>query len=289
MASPLEAIASARAVLAQSGIPPADAAIDAEVLARHVLGWDRARLLAYGRDPAPPHFSEDFNALVQRRGRREPVAMILGRREFWGLDFEVTPDVLVPRPETELVVEEALAFARSHTCRSAVDVGTGSGCIAVALAGELPGLRITAIDTSRAALAVAARNAASHGVAERISFVEGDVLDPVCVPVDLIVSNPPYVPEVDAATLAPDVLRFEPHMALFGGGDGFDVLRRLFNDAHARLAPGGRLIVEFGFGQATELRELAIDSGWDVIRVREDLQGIPRTAVLARGSSGAGS
>jgi release factor glutamine methyltransferase len=289
MASPLDAIAAARAVLAQSGIPPADAAIDAEVLARHVLGWDRARLLAYGRDHAPAHFSESFDALVQRRARREPVAIILGRREFWGLDFEVTPDVLVPRPETELLVEEALAFARSHGCRSAVDVGTGSGCIAVALACELPELRLTAVDMSRAALDVAARNAASHGVASRITFVQGDLLGPVSDPVDLIVSNPPYVAEVDAATLAPDVLQFEPHMALFGGRDGLDVLRRLFNDAHSRLAPDGRLIVEFGFGQDAQVRGLAIDSGWDVIRIREDLQGIPRTAVLARASSGAGS
>jgi release factor glutamine methyltransferase len=286
MASPLDAIADARAALAQSGIPAADAAIDAEVLARHVLGWDRARLLAYGRDPAPAHFDETFDALVQRRATREPVAMILGRREFWGLDFEVTRDVLVPRPETELLVEEALAFAEIHPCRFAVDVGTGSGCIAIALAHELPNLRITAVDKSRAALDVASKNAAVNDVAERITFVVGDVLDTVSGVADLIVSNPPYVAEVDAAMLSPDVLQFEPHMALFGGRDGLDVLRRLFDDAHSRLAPEGRLIVEFGFGQDTGLRELAARTGWDVVRVREDLQGIPRTAVLSRKNPG---
>jgi len=208
--------------------------------------------------------------------------MILGRREFWGLEFEITRDVLVPRPETELLVEEALAFARSHRCRLAVDVGTGSGCIAIALAHELPHLRVTAVDTSRAALAVASRNAAAMSVADRILFREGDLLNGVSDVADLIVSNPPYIADTDASALQPDVLEFEPHEALFGGPDGLGVVRRLFTDAPARLAPEGRLIIEFGFGQEQRIRELATQSGWDVLRIREDLQGIARTAVLGR-------
>jgi release factor glutamine methyltransferase len=282
VASPLDTIAAARLALAQAGIPPAEAAIDAEVLARHVLGWDRARLLAYGREPAPASFTTAFDALVQRRATREPVAMILGRREFWGLEFEVTRDVLVPRPETELLVEEALAFARTHPCRSAIDVGTGSGCIAIALAHELAQLHVIAVDKSPAALAIATRNAAANGVADRIRFVEGDLFDRVMDVADLIVSNPPYVADGDVSALQRDVVDFEPHAALFGGADGLDVLRRLFSDAPARLAPDGRLIVEFGSGQEAQVRGLATQSGWDVVRIREDLQGIPRTAVLTR-------
>ncbi|MEO6213095.1 MAG: peptide chain release factor N(5)-glutamine methyltransferase [Vicinamibacterales bacterium] len=282
MGSPFDAIAAARATLVRSGVATADAAIDAEMLARAALGWDRAKLLAYGRDPSPPDFENAFEPLVRRRATREPVALILGRREFWGLEFEVTPDVLIPRPETELLVEEALAFARSHRCQLALDVGTGSGCIAVALAHELPDLRVVAVDASRPALAVAARNASLNGVADRITFRHGDVLDAVTETADLILSNPPYVAEADAAGLPPEVIRYEPHAALFGGGDGLAVMRRLVEQAPARLARDGRLIVEFGFGQEHALRNLAVEFNWDVVRIREDLQGIPRTAVLTR-------
>jgi release factor glutamine methyltransferase len=281
MPSPFDAIAAARATLIGSGIPSPEAAIDAEVLARHVLGWDRARLVAYGRDPAPAGFEGAFQALVARRVTREPVALITGRREFWGLEFEVTTDVLIPRPETEFLVEEAVAFARTAGCALAVDVGTGSGCIAVALAHELPDVRVIAIDSSRAALQVARLNAMKNGVSDRIEFVEGDLLDPVREKADLILSNPPYVADADAAALQPEVVQFEPHSALFGGADGLSVIRRLLVDAPAHLAPRGRLIVEFGFGQGAAVRQLACESGWTVVQIRMDLQGIPRTAVLS--------
>jgi release factor glutamine methyltransferase len=197
--------------------------------------------------------------------------------------------VLVPRPETELLVEEALAFARIHACRLAIDVGTGSGCIAIAMAHELPELRIIAVDNSRSALDVASRNAVANGVAERITFVEGDMLDQVSAVADVIVSNPPYIPDADASELQRDVVQFEPHAALFGGIDGLDIIRRLFNEVPAHLAPEGRLIVEFGFGQDGQVRELATQTGWDAVRIREDLQGIPRTAVLARSRNGSGA
>lgn len=282
MASPRDAIAAARDTLVRFGVAEAEARIDAEILARHVLGWDRARLLTSGRDPAPLHFQTAFDALVRRRGAREPVAQILGRREFWGLDFEVTRDVLVPRPETELLIEEALDFARGRPCRLVIDVGTGSGCIAVAVAHALTGTRIIAIDASLPALDVARRNAASHRVDDRITFRHGDVLAGVSEAADLILSNPPYVPDADAATIQAEVVRFEPHAALFGGADGLDIVRRLMREAPARLASGGRLIVEFGLGQEAGVRALAAESGWEILRLREDLQGIPRTAVLTR-------
>lgn len=282
MASVAERLTAARARLEAAGIPPADAALDAEVLARHALGWDRARLLAHAREPEPPNFSDTFDSLVDRRAAREPVAQIIGVREFWERDFEVTTDVLIPRPETEIIIEEALAFAREHPCRTAIDVGTGSGCLAVTIASELDDVHVTATDASAAALAVAERNARRHHVAGRITFLQTDVLRGVSGAADLIVSNPPYVPESDAGHMQPEVLRYEPHVALFGGRTGLEMMRRLFVEARDHLAADGRLVVEFGFGQEAAVRELARTTGWDVVRIREDLQGIPRTIVLRK-------
>ena len=282
MTTPYERIAQARSRLVHAGIPDQDAAFDAEVLARHALGWDRAALISRGREGTPPGFAERFDALVARRVLREPVAYIVGHREFWGLDFEVTPDVLIPRPETEIIVEEAVAFGRANACRRIVDAGTGSGCIAVAVARELSGVQVIATDVSAAALAVASRNAARHGVANRISFVRTDVLDGLDAVADLILSNPPYVPERDAAGLQPEVAKFEPLSALFGGDDGLDVVRRLVQQAPKALAPGGRLVIEFGVGQEQEVLSAAASAGWKVVTVRPDLQGIPRTIVLSR-------
>ncbi|HXG56574.1 MAG TPA: peptide chain release factor N(5)-glutamine methyltransferase [Vicinamibacterales bacterium] len=285
MGSPRDAIAAARHTLVRSGVAAAEARVDAEVLARHVLGWDRARLLTNGRDPAPPNFQDAFDALLRRRGAREPVAQILGRREFWGLDFDLTPDVLIPRPETEILVEEAIDFAGGHPCRLVIDVGTGSGCIAVAVAHALPVTRVIAIDASLPALDVARRNVTNHDVADRITCRHGDVLAGVSETADLILSNPPYVPDADAATMQAEVVRFEPHAALFGGADGLDIMRRLMRQAPTRLASGGRLVVEFGFGQEAGVRALAGKSGWEILRIREDLQGIPRAAVLIRAAT----
>ncbi|HJR59411.1 MAG TPA: peptide chain release factor N(5)-glutamine methyltransferase [Vicinamibacterales bacterium] len=285
MPSVVERLAAARARLEAAGFQPSEAAFDAEVLARHVLGWDRASLLGRGRDPEPDDFHRAFDRLVSRRAAREPVAQIIGIREFWGLDFEVTPDVLTPRPETELIVEETLAFARRQSCRHVVDVGTGGGCLAVSIARELPGVRVTAVDTSSDALAVARRNAARHAVSDRITFQQGSVLDPVTGLADLIVSNPPYVPDSDAVRLPVEVERYEPHTALFGGPTGLEIIQRLLTDAPDHLADHGALVVEFGFGQAAGVARLATETGWRVVRVRNDLQGIPRTIVLARSSA----
>lgn len=282
MATLAERLALARARLEAAGIPAADAAFDAEVLARHALDWDRATLLAHAREPAPPEFTRRFDTLISRRAAREPVAQIVGVREFWDRDFEVTSDVLVPRPETEVIVEEALAFTRDHRCETVIDVGTGSGCLAVTIACEVPGVRLIATDASDGALEVARRNARRHGVADRIGFICTDILGGVSATADLIVSNPPYVPDSEAAEMQPEVVQYEPHLSLFGGPTGLEVVRRLFVESADRLADEGLLVVEFGFGQASRVRELAASTGWTVVRIREDLQGIPRTIVLAK-------
>lgn len=280
-ASLRERIAAARDTLVRAGLQPSDAALDADVLARHALGWDRATLLSRLRETPPPSFERSFDAFVARRAAREPVAMITGAREFWGLDFEVTPDVLVPRPETEFIVEEALS-EHQEPPRRVVDVGTGSGCVAVALAREFQTSRVVATDISSAALAVARRNAVRHGVADRLWFVRTSFLAGIGTGVDLIVSNPPYVPDSAAPALAPEVVRHEPHTALFAGQDGLSAIRAILSTAAPHLSPQGRLVVEFGFGQEPEVTTLAVETGWRVLRLREDLQGIPRTMVLAR-------
>jgi release factor glutamine methyltransferase len=276
-----EQIDAARETLVRAGLAPLDASIDASVLARHALGWDRATLLARGREAPPPAFMESFEAFVARRAAREPVAMIMGVREFWGLDFEVTPDVLVPRPETELIIEEALnAFADPP--QAIVDVGTGTGCLAIALSREFRRTRIVATDISPDALAVARRNAQHHGVESRVSFVCTSFLAGIRGRVDLIVSNPPYVPDNAAPALPPEVVHHEPHTALFGGHDGLAPIREIIGSAAAHLTPRGLLILEFGYGQETDVTELGLKAGWRVIEVRQDLQGIPRVVVFGR-------
>ena len=282
MATVADRLAAARSRLIEAGLTSGEAALDAEVLARHILGWDRAALLTQGREPERPGFGDAFDSLIERRVRREPVAQIIGRREFWGLDFEVNRDVLVPRPETELIVEEALSFSRQRALTQIIDVGTGSGCLAIALATELPDVRVSATDTSLSAIEVARRNASAHGVEARLEFHLCDVLEDVDGPAELIVSNPPYVPEAMAPHLQPEVVQYEPHAAIFGGETGLEVILALFQQAPGRLAEGGRLIVEFGFGQREGVARLAAANGWTIIRTREDLQGIPRTLVLER-------
>jgi release factor glutamine methyltransferase len=282
MASLHERLTEARQSLVRAGIPEEEAALDAEILARHVLECDRATLLTRIRNAIPSAFDRLYQPLIARRAAREPIAYILGRHEFWGLDFEVTQDVLIPRPETELIVEEAVTIASRTVTRRIIDVGTGSGCLAVALAIEFPSARVVATDISPGALAVASRNADRHKVAGRISFVQSDLLNGVEGPAQLIVSNPPYVPEGDSSILQPEVREYEPATALYAGHDGLAVIRRILVLAPKCLAEHGWLVVEFGFGQDAAIRTAAAEAGWDVARVRADLQGIPRVAVLRR-------
>jgi release factor glutamine methyltransferase len=275
-------LADARATLVAAGIAPEEAAVDVDLYARTLIGWDRARLLTALPDPAPPLLEPRFSQWIERRSRREPSAYIVGTREFWGLDFRVTPDVLIPRPETEFIVEEALPLLRAIEGPRIADVGTGSGVLAVTLARELVRASVVATDISAAALVVAGQNAVSHGVYHRIIFVETSYLDGVDGPFDLIASNPPYVKDGDKPALSKDV-RHEPDVALFGGGDGLRHVAGVLDAASAKLQPGGWLLMEFGYGQDDDVRALVEQRPrLRLERIREDLQGIPRTAIIRR-------
>ena len=267
--------------LRAAGIPQSEADLDARLLAREVLGWDAARYLASSLEIPPAGFVEHYTALTARRERREPVAYILGRQEFWGRSFAVAPGVLIPRPETELIIETALGlFPDRLSALRIADVGTGSGCLALTLAAELPAATVTATDMSSAAIDIARGNALALGLADRVTFAQTDVLSAVDATFDLIVSNPPYVPEIDTPALQPEVVEYEPGKALFGGPDGLAVVRRVVNAAAASLAPSGWLLVEFGLGQADQVAQLISEApGLTMVALKRDLQGIPRTAV----------
>jgi release factor glutamine methyltransferase len=278
-------VATGRERLRRAGIPPEEADLDARLLAQTILGWNAARFFTSANEPEGAGFAALYETLVARREGREPLAYITGRQEFWGLEFEVSPSVLIPRPETELIVEAALErFPDRHASLEAADVCTGSGCLAVALAHERPGARIAAADVSADALRTAGRNADRHGVSDRVELVQADVLEGAGEKaVDLIVSNPPYVPDGDRATLQPEVRDHEPPIALFAGEDGLAIIRRLIDQSGGRLRTGGLLIFEFGVGQADAVRELISQRpGLTVLEVKQDLACIPRTAIVRR-------
>jgi release factor glutamine methyltransferase len=279
-------VIAARERLIRAGIPPDQAGIDAEVLIRHVLGWDRAKYLASRHEPLPSTASFPFEAALAERERRVPVAYITGHREFWGLDFDVSPAVLIPRPESELIVEAALTFLSDAEARLRIaDIGTGSGCLAVSLAYERPHATLLGTDVSEDALAIARRNAERHGVSGRIRFARTSFLTEIQGPFDLIVANPPYVPRSHQATLSPDVRDHEPAVALFGRGeDGLDAVRELLGQSATRLAPSGRLMMEFGSGQGDAVRAGAERAGLDIVDILRDLQGYERTLIAARRS-----
>ena len=276
-----ETLAAARQRLAAAGIREDEAAIDVDVYARTILGWDRVRLLSEQHQPAPAALEPRFSEWLSRREQKEPSAYIIGSREFWGLHFEVSPAVLIPRPESEFIVEEALALINGSRTPRIADVGTGSGCIAVAIAHTVPDARVVATDISRDALEVARRNARRNGVADRIHFVETSYMDGIDGPFDVITSNPPYVKEQDRLYVTRAVVRYEPHVALFGGDDGLSGVRAVVEAARFRLAAGGWLIFEFGLGQDDEIAELVAGyAEYRLDRIRADLQGIPRTALV---------
>jgi release factor glutamine methyltransferase len=275
-----QTLAAARQRLVAAGIAPDEAAIDVDVYARTILGWDRARLLAEHRQPPPPQLEPSFSAWVERRTRHEPTAYITGTREFWGLDFAVTPAVLIPRPETEFIVEESLALLRGIAGPRIADVGTGSGNVAIALAHERTDAHVVATDVSTEALAVALRNAQRHGVADRVEFIATSYLGGVEGDFDLIAANPPYVRFIDRSALGRPV-RHEPEVALFGGDSGLRDIEGVLDSAIAKLRPHAWLVMEFGFGQEIEVRSL-VDARprlrFD--RFRADLQGLARTAIV---------
>jgi len=267
----------AAAALEAAGVPAAD--WDAERLLRHVTAWDRAALVANPDAPVADDDAARFRGLVARRAAREPLQHLVGAQAFWRHDFLVTPDVLVPRPETEVLVETALDLLRGVEQPIVVDVGTGSGCIALSLAVERTDAEVHAIDLSAPALAVARENARRLGLEGRVAFHHGDLLAPVASlagRVDLVVSNPPYVDPADRDALAPEVRDHEPALALFPPGDALSVYRRLAPDAVALLRPGGWLAVEVGQGQAAEIAAIFEAAGLAPRSPVEDLQGIAR-------------
>ena len=261
----------------------AESRIQAELLLRHALGCSRESLLARIHEPVPAEASGHFFQLVERRRGRVPVQYVVGTQEFYGLSFRVTPAVLIPRPESEGLVEEAVReLGDTHEPRI-VDVGCGSGCIAVAIAHTLAKAELVAIDQSPAALAIARENALHHDVASRIEFLEGDLLEPLQTgDVDAIVSNPPYVPDDELDTLEPEVSEHEPRQALSGGKDGLSVIERLLPAADKALGCGGFLFMEIGHDQDERVRELVKKAGLEHLRTVPDLAGIPRIVVAKK-------
>jgi len=263
------------------------ARFDAEVLLAHVLGTDRGALLGRQRESIPPGVENSFRTLLGRRGDRVPLQHLTGRQEFWSLDFAVDARVLIPRPETELIVEEVLARVSSESPRIA-DLGTGSGNIAVALAWELPTARILATDLSTDALEVARSNAARHGVTARIRFFQGDLAAPLeeaAGPgsLEFLVSNPPYVAEDELADMEPEVSAHEPLVALTPGADPLKLYPALLTAGSRFLRSGGHLILELPAGRAEQVAGMArAETTLELITVRSDYGAIPRVLVARR-------
>jgi release factor glutamine methyltransferase len=281
-----EAITKAAARLAAREVP--DARRDAEVLLGHVLQRDRAWLVAHYPDGLDDRDARVFDSLLERRSAREPLQYLTGSQEFWGLPFRVTHDVLIPRPETELVVEASLVALQGNSAPLVIDLCTGSGCIAVSLAAAVPNGRVFALDRSEAALDVARGNARRNGTATRIRFLAGDLFEPLgeldlAGRVDLVAANPPYIRSDEMASLQPEVRNFEPETALVAGPRGTEIAERILEGAPHYLRSGGALVMEMGLGQADALREMADRSGaYGGIEVRKDLAGIGRVIVATR-------
>jgi release factor glutamine methyltransferase len=271
--------------------------LDAQTLLAHALGRDRTYLIINFNEQLSDEIIARYESLVARRAAGEPLQYITGRQEFFGLEFEVTPAVLIPRPETELIIEETLRLVQQQIVTDPawqpliVDVGTGSGCIAVTLARELENVcaetRIMATDISSTAIEVAQRNAARHGLSGRIEFREMNLLDdfPPQAFADFIISNPPYVAADEMPGLQREVRDWEPHVALTDFVDGLSFYRRLLKEAPARLRPGGYLICEIGYGQAEAISSLVDETVWSETRLLADLQSIPRILVVRKKSA----
>ena len=261
------------------------AELEAEVLLRHALaagaGMSRARLYTRLGELIGDDALDQYEALIGRRLDREPSAYIIGRREFYGLDLRVTPDVLIPRPETELLVETVLKLPPASGRSVIVDVGTGSGAIAIALATALPQAHLIATDLSDKALEIARDNARRHEVDDRILFLQGDLLSPLEAPVDVIAANLPYVTTGDWDALEPELHDHEPRLALDGGADGLDLIRTLLKQAPGYLRASGAVVLEFGIGQRDAIRALADDAfpGARIV-VHDDFSAIPRVLTI---------
>lgn len=256
--------------------------LDAQTLLAHALSKDRTYLIINFNESLSANLLATYQSLIDRRSAGEPLQYIVGTQEFYGLEFEVTPAVLIPRPETELIVEETIRLAANLSEPVIIDAGTGSGCIAVTLARELETARVIATDISAAALQVARRNAQKHALTDRMQFIETDLLHGVAVKADFIVSNPPYIAPHEIPTLQREVRDWEPHTALTDNADGLQFYRRLLDAAPAHLKPNGFLILEMGYQQAETIKALVNRIVWSEPKALLDLQGIERTLVLQR-------
>ena len=283
MISIAEALKEATQALNDAGVP--EARREAGSLLSFVLGKDRTFLISHAEDQVSDDSLRRFQEGVERRASGEPLQYITGVQDFFGREFRVTPDVLIPRPETELLVEAAIERVRDNSEPFICDVGTGSGCIAVTLLCELRGARAVAVDTSPAALEVAKLNAGRHSVLDRIEFAISDcfgALDAGKDQFDLVVSNPPYVSAAMMAGLQREVRDHEPLVALSPGDDGLSVIRRLLVEAPEFLKDEGNLIMEIGFDQSEAVKGLVDDGMWHLREIRPDLQSIPRIVVLQK-------
>jgi release factor glutamine methyltransferase len=275
-------------ILREAGIP--DERLTAGVLLGHVLAWDRVHLLTRAGEQIDESAYSTFLDLIARRARGEPLQYLTGHQEFYGLDFKVTPAVLIPRPETEFLVERIIEIGSNWGSPGGpliVDIGTGSGCIAISLAVNLPRAEIIATDISGEALEVARLNAEHYHVSPRIEFIEGDLF--VAIEgkglegsVDVVACNPPYVPAAHPETIQREVRDWEPPVALFGGEQGLDFYRRLLADAPAYVRPGGFLVCEIGYNQLAQIRSMIEPGAWDEVTTTSDLQGVPRILTIRR-------
>ncbi len=252
-------------------------------LLAHAIGRDRTFVVTHADEPLEAAVVESFRKLIERRAAGEPLQYLTGHQEFFKLDFEVTPDVLIPRPETEFLVEIALEFLKGNLDPFIADIGTGSGCVAVSLLHELPDAHAIATDISAAALCVAQRNADRHGVTDRLTVIESDCFAKVNADrsFSLIAANPPYIRDDEMGTLQREV-GYEPRRALAGGPDGLDIVRRLLRDAAPFLESGGHFVFEIGYGQNALVEQLINREVWELTEMRPDLQGIARTVVLRK-------
>jgi release factor glutamine methyltransferase len=277
-----EVLKESSRILEAAGVP--EARREAGSLLSFVLGKDRTFLISHAEDPVDDDSLDQLREFVKRRAAGEPLQYITGVQDFYGREFRVTPDVLIPRPETELLVEAAIGVTKNENA-VICDVGTGSGCIAITLLCELPDARAVALDKSAAALEIAKLNAAKQSVTDRVEFVVSDCFDSLDrheFQFDLIVSNPPYVSASALAGLQREVRDHEPLVALSPGPDGLSVIHRLLSEAPAFLKPNGHMLMEIGFDQGEAVYNLVDNSVWSLLEVRPDLQSIPRIVVLKK-------
>ena len=268
------ALIAASERLQESGV--VDPGREAQSLLAFALKRPSAFLIAHPEHELTADENATFDESVGRRSSREPFQYIVGHQEFYGLDFEVSPDVLIPRPETEILVEDAIKILQDSKNPRFCEIGVGSGCVSVSILHNVVNSTAIGIDISDKALTVARRNAAKHHVLERVQFRQGDVFGGLNGKFDLIVSNPPYIPIGEVAGLQPEVASFEPHEALAGGADGLEIVRRIAADSQEHIAPLGVLLIEIGFGQADAVGGLFDPSYWEAPDFLPDLQGVPR-------------